>query len=84
MDPRTGEIHKFKDDRVFRRFVKKAGNPLIHLTEKEAAELEKIPPSERMKHISKRRIRFLLKGKPCPCRSGKSFKKCCWKKYKKR
>ena len=75
MDPRTGEIHRFRDKFSFLKKEKELGHKLVPLTEKQAFDLE---------HLPKRRRIFLMKQKPCPCGSGKSFKKCCWRKYKKK
>ena len=73
MDLRTGNIHNVPEGDL-RELKKLLGyNDVIPLTEKEA---------EILKPLSRRRRRFLMKGKSCPCGSGKSFKKCYWKKYK--
>ena len=73
MDPRTGEIHRFESEEARREFEKKTGRRFLPLTEEKAGEL---------KPLSRRRRKALLAGMSCPCASGKSFKKCCWKKYK--
>lgn len=74
MDLTTGEIHKFASTEERIAFQKTLGRELFPLTEKQAKKLEP---------LSKRRRKKLLAGMSCPCASGKSFKKCCWKKYQK-
>ena len=75
MDAKTGTIFENLDE-IRKKFIqKKIGRKLIPLTDKQVKEL---------KPLSKRRRKFLLKGKACICGSKKSFKKCCWKKYKKK
>ena len=73
MDPNTGEIYGIKNNEHLKQIQRRLGRRLVPLSGKEAIQL---------KPLSKRRRLFLLKGKPCLCLSGKSFKKCCWKKYK--
>jgi uncharacterized protein YecA (UPF0149 family) len=73
MDVDTGEIHRFETYDLLKKFEKKHNKKLVPLTEK---QVKKLQP------LSKRRRKALLRGMPCPCASGKSFKKCCWKKYK--
>ena len=75
MDPRTGEIYYAESQEELKELAKKMDTEFIPLSEDEVKEL---------KPMSKRRRLFLMRGKPCPCLSGKSFKKCCWKKYKKK
>lgn len=75
MDPRTGEIYDIENNEQLQKIQQKLGRELIPLTEKQAKEL---------KPLSKRRRKFLLNGRPCPCGSRKSFKKCHGKKYLKR
>lgn len=75
MDPRTGDIHYFPDEEQRKKFEEMIGRKLIPLTEEQAKEL---------KPLSKRKRKFLMRGKPCICGSDKSFKKCCWRKYRKK
>lgn len=75
MNPDTGEIHRFEDIESLREYESEIGRKLVPLTEQQAKEMEP---------LSNRRRKKLLRGMPCPCASGKSFKKCCWKKYQKR
>lgn len=69
-----GEIYRVLDENHLEMIQSKIGHKLYPLTEKQAKEL--MP-------LSKRRRKALLAGGSCPCGSGKSFKKCCWKKYQK-
>ena len=32
----------------------------------------------KLKHQSRARRKNWMRNKPCPCKSGKKFKKCCW------
>jgi hypothetical protein len=74
MDVDTGEIHRFKNTELVKKFEKEYNTKLFPLTEEQAKQLQP---------LSKRRRKALLRGMSCPCASGKSFKKCCWKKYQK-
>lgn len=75
MDPKTGDIHYFENEEEKEELEKQLGRSLISLTEKQAKELQP---------LSKRKRKALLNGMSCPCASGKSFKKCCGKKYTKK
>ena len=75
MDPRTMEIHRFESEDARQQFESVIGRKMVPLTEVQARELEP---------LSNRRRKKLLRGMSCPCASGKSFKKCCWKRYRKR
>ncbi|MFB5622942.1 MAG: SEC-C metal-binding domain-containing protein, partial [Nitrosarchaeum sp.] len=68
-------IYRFKDLKAVEEYEQQTGHKLVPLTEKQAKEL---------KPLSKRLRKKLLNGMPCPCASGKSFKKCCYKKYQHR
>ena len=74
MDPRTGDIYWFDNDAEKKAKEAQLEGLLVPLTEKQAKKL---------KPLSKRKRKALLNGMSCPCASGKSFKKCCAKKYKK-
>jgi uncharacterized protein YecA (UPF0149 family) len=73
MDTVTGEIYEF--DNIDQLVAKQAelGRMLVPLTEKQAVAL---------KPLSKRKRKFLMRKGECICGSGKSFKKCCSKRYK--
>lgn len=73
MDIQTGKIYDVTGPDHLSKLENALGRKLVSLSENQAKEL--IP-------LSKRRRKFLLSGKPCICGSGKSFKKCCWRKYK--
>lgn len=75
MNPDTGAIHFFDNEEVRESYEKSIGRKLVPLTDKKAKEL--LP-------LSNRKRKALLRGMSCPCASGKSFKKCCWKKYQKK
>lgn len=74
MDVNTGEIHYFEDNKSKQKFENKIDYKLLSITDNQA---KKLTP------LSKRKRKFLMNNKPCPCLSGKSFKKCCARKYKK-
>lgn len=73
MDPRTGDIFDFPTVEAKLDFEKKTGCKLVPITEKQSKE---------WKSLSNRKRKKLLNGAPCICGSGKSFKKCCMRKYK--
>lgn len=73
MDPNTGHLYEFENDKAREQVEKQLGRKLVPLTKEQVKKL---------KLLSKRRRKALLGGMSCPCGSGKSFKKCCWKKYK--
>lgn len=72
MDPRTGEIYAIRDKEHLKELETTLGK-LVPLTDERAKLLYP---------LSKRERKRLLRGMSCPCASGKSFKKCCAKKYK--
>ena len=74
MDPQTGKIYRDLSPRKLRKLEKDLGRQLVPLTDAQANELQ--PLSNRMR-------KRLLGGYPCLCASGKSFKKCCQKRYEK-
>ena len=73
MDSQTGEIYNFDTEEQFLEKQKELGRLLVPLTEKQAIKL---------KPLSKRKRKFLMRKGECICGSGKSFKKCCSRKYK--
>ena len=73
MDLETGEIYDIESLEALTTIEDKLGRRLVPLSEPQAKELRRMSNRERKR---------LLAGGPCPCGSGKSFKKCCWKKYK--
>jgi len=75
MNPDTGEIYENLTELDKNNIEKKSENKLIPLTEKQVTEL---------KPLSNRKRKWLMKNGVCICGSGKSFKKCCWKKYSKK
>ena len=72
MDANTGKIYDVLDRKHLKEIESKLGNRLVPLTEVQALNL---------RTLSKRRRKALLAGMDCLCASGKSFKKCCYKKY---
>jgi hypothetical protein len=75
MNPDTGEILRFSNDTARKFYEERTKTKLVPLTEKQANQ---------MKPLSNRERKRLLAGYPCPCGSGKNFKKCCIKKYGRR
>lgn len=69
MDIQTGEI-------LYGSAAEKAiADPLrkmVKITEEEA---------DTLKSKSKSQRKNWMRNRPCPCGSGKKFKKCCWAKY---
>ena len=50
---------------------------------KEVAEQAKIRVVSRRMPKTIKNIDYVGRNQPCPCGSGKKFKKCCWAKYAK-
>lgn len=75
MDLDTGKIYNNLTEQMKLEKEKLLGHKLVPLTEKQAKEL---------KPLSKRERKRLMSGGPCICGSGKSFKKCCIKQYKRK
>lgn len=71
MDPRTGRMYELTGQED----LGEAAARLVRLTDEQAKVL---------RPLSRRQRKRMLKGWTCFCGSGKSFKKCCWKKYKRR
>lgn len=73
MDCKTGFIYENLYPEEVEQIERDLGRKLVPLKEKEVKKL---------KPLSKRKRKWLMKNGVCPCGSKKSFKKCCWKKYK--
>lgn len=72
MDLKTGKI--YETESIGKKIIEKVlGRKLVELTDEQAKKL---------KPLSKRKRKTMLKGWPCVCGSKKSFKKCCSRKYK--
>ena len=69
----TGEIFEVNGEEHLKALQQQYNNKLTPLTEKQAKTL---------KPLSRRKRKFLMRSGSCVCGSGKSFKKCCQKKYK--
>lgn len=74
MNPKTDKICDVSSKIVFEKLESQYGKS-VPLTKKQVNKL---------KPLSKRKRKALLSGMSCPCASGKSFKKCCLKKYQKK
>lgn len=75
MDTRTGEIYRLTGDELAeaQRLRKMEGrNPLLEIGEQDFQELQ---PMERPQRKN------WMRNKPCPCGSGKKFKRCHWSAY---
>lgn len=73
MQPSTGKIFDIESGDQLKKLEKQFNEKFIPLTEKQVKIL---------KPLSRRKRKFLMKHGSCICGSGKTFKKCCWKKYK--
>ena len=73
MDTRTGRMYEVGNVEQLKELEKRLDTKLVPLTEKQA---------QVMGPLSNRKRKKLLAGMACPCASGKSFKKCCSRKYK--
>lgn len=67
MDMETGKIY-FSTEEELEELEKKLGRKLVPLKGSEAKEFE---------HLSKQARKNKMRNQPCPCGSGKKFKKCC-------
>ena len=88
MNPMTGEIHRISEEEsreMKKEFIEKLNKTtdrsdrmmsleqkLVSLSEE---EVEKLEP------LNKRDRKGWMRNQPCPCGSGKKFKKCCWSKF---
>jgi uncharacterized protein YecA (UPF0149 family) len=75
MNPNTGELFRFNEDN--RELMEKMQEDmlptrLIPLTPGQYKTLEPMTPGRRKNN---------MRNSPCPCKSGKKFKKCCWSNY---
>lgn len=69
MDARTGEIHQKDSDAAMQRFLE-------GLSDADRKHMRKmlIAPTEKQMN---RKPPKVGRNEPCPCGSGKKFKKCC-------
>jgi len=74
MDINTGKIYEVENEDHLKKLEVDLNTKLVPLTEKQAKNL---------KPLSNRKRKFLMKKGDCICGSLKSFKKCCYRKYKK-
>lgn len=86
MNATTGNIHVLTEEEGTRNYaefrrvlaekweeIERQNKPLIPIEEKYRDELECMSKSAR---------KNWMRNKPCPCESGKKFKRCCWNKFK--
>jgi uncharacterized protein YecA (UPF0149 family) len=71
MDCRTGDIVRMSNEKM-EEISSKYGTHYVPVPEREIPKLTK---------MSKPRRKNYMRNKPCPCKSGKKFKNCCWSKY---
>ena len=76
MNCNTGDIMHIavEDKDLYDFFPEDELSSLVALEEKEVPKL---------KRMNKLRRKNWMRNKPCPCKSGKKFKKCCWSKVSK-
>ena len=72
MNPDTGEIREVNREEL-EQWESEEGRRMIPLNKKQVNTLEGMPPNRRKNS---------MRNQPCPCGSGKKFKKCCWSIYK--
>lgn len=74
-----GEIVKLSDE-DHKELIARVGqhkialDDLIPLTEEQAKNLKSMDNVKRKNY---------MRNEPCPCKSGKKFKRCCWIRFKK-
>lgn len=71
MQCNTGNIHQYTQEQ-FEELDADLKRQLAPIGE---ADVSKV------KRMAKPRRKNWMRNKPCPCESGKKFKKCCWNKY---
>jgi uncharacterized protein YecA (UPF0149 family) len=71
MDCRTGQIHQMPSE-LAGKIMREEGRKLVPLSDE---QVEKLTP------MGANRRKNWMRNNPCPCDSGKKFKKCCWGKY---
>ena len=88
----TGEIVRFEDldiatrqvlENLAQKATARSVRDLAEVSSKLSSALEETKPFApvdvpMLKHQSKVRRRNWMRNRPCPCGSGKKFKKCCW------
>lgn len=91
MDVKTGKIFNLPEslkDEFFKNSSEdeNVGKRLVKVKESDMTEKQKenqqVSPNDNKTKLGKMRIKKANKfrNKPCPCGSGKKFKKCCWNK----
>lgn len=70
MDARTGEIHQKESEEAMQTFLDN-----LKETDREHIRKMTIPPTQ--KQMSRKPPK-VGRNEPCPCGSGKKFKKCCY------
>lgn len=68
MDVKTGYMVRMAEEQA-EAFEKINRTKLIRLTDSQAKELIPLNPRQR---------KNCMRNKPCPCGSGRKYKKCCW------
>jgi len=68
MDDR-GHLHRVMDDETMDEAKRRLGRDLFPVAEEDVEELRERSPAER---------KNWMRNKPCPCGSGRKFKKCHW------
>ncbi len=69
--------YKKEGHRMFRSFLEAVETTIAHNILK--AELQRQNSQPQRKEVGKRKK--VGRNEPCPCGSGKKYKKCCWPKY---
>lgn len=76
MDRQDGRIYTPEEIEQMREAFEKGGDQGTNLLLRRLVPM-KVPPTERQ---MARRPPKVGRNEPCPCGSGKKFKKCCWMK----
>jgi uncharacterized protein YecA (UPF0149 family) len=72
MNPHTGDIFMIQgeDPEALKSLIDNA--KLVELSQEQV---------EMLQPMSKPKRKNWMRNEPCPCKSGKKFKRCCWSKF---
>lgn len=76
MDMRNMEVVMLSDaehKKLVSDYSERLTRMMVPLTESEAEFAE---------HLDKPTRKNWMRNKPCPCNSGRKFKKCCWSQFR--
>jgi len=91
MNCNTGEIFKVEDlpeeqQKILGNMAAERMSKLEQLSKIQMEEAKPYVPIEpkdlpRARRLSPARRKAWMRNRPCPCKSGKKFKRCCWNMF---